>query len=121
MARAQTYIIAKDNNVYSYSGELHDDNHNMHMSKNYKNLKINEFIPFILSKNGNVVIDLIRHSTNGNIYLPLEPTDFQKKWLIDRSGAFDKINWQLCKTSDDKNNIYDNVKFEKVKQLLSNN
>ena len=118
MARAQTYIIAEDNKVYSYSAEFHDDNHNTHMSKCYRNIQIKEFIPFMLSKNGNVVIDLIRHSSNGSIYLPAEPTEFQKEWLIDRSGAFDKVNWQLCKIESDTHDIYDDVKFEKVKQII---
>lgn len=117
MARAQTYIIT-DKYIYGYSSELHDDNHKLHLSRYYKNLQITEYIPFLLSKKGECVIDLISHGDSGSIYLPEHILPFQESWILDRESYLKKYNWCLSNIVDKKMKAYDMISFEEVKQLI---
>lgn len=115
MARAQTYIIDNENGVYSYLSEFHHDNHKDYIQDSYISVKENGYIPFYLMKQEICVIDIESHSKIGCIYLPMNLTDFQKKWILDRENYFKKIDWQLSKQENDIREIYNNIDFSKIK------
>ena len=118
MARAQTYIITK-NQIYGYSSTLHNDNHNKHLVRFYQNLKITEYIPVMLSKNGECVIDLISHGNSGSIYLPETLIDYQSKWLIDKQNYLSRFSWNLCDIVDKKSKIYDEITYDEVIKIIN--
>lgn len=71
-------IFINDNQMEVYNSKEHNNNHRDFIDKYYKNLKITEYIPILLSKKGHCIIDLSKPYKIGTIYLPQQLTDFQK-------------------------------------------
>ena len=117
MARAQTYIIT-DSQVYGYSSDSHYDNHKSHLNRFYKNLKVTEYIPLLLSKEGNTLIDINRHGNNGVIYLPNILLNFQCNWLLDRSKYLSKFTWNLNDIVNNKYVPYDQLNYDEVVKII---
>lgn len=118
MAKAQTYIIDSKNRVYSYSSDFHDENYINYLENNCINLQVAEIVPFLLMRQETCVIDIVRHTNNGCMYLPNNLTSFQKEWIMDRENYFQKLLWQLSKMEEDVKHDYDNVDFSKIKTKI---
>lgn len=118
MARAQTYIIDSKDRVYSYSSDFHDENYRDYLENNHINLQVAEIVPFLLMRQETCVIDIVRHTNLGCMYLPNNLTEFQRNWIIDRENYFQKLLWQLSKMEEDKKKNYDNVNFSKIKAKI---
>lgn len=118
MARAQTYIITKDQ-VYGYSSDLHNHNHHEHWKTFYQNLKITGYIPFLLSDNGECVLDLVAHGNSGTIYLPPTLVDYQMNWLMEKKDYLSKFTWNVSNMQNEKRNIYDDVAYDEVIKIMN--
>lgn len=118
MARAQTYIITK-NQVYGYSSDFHNHNHHEHWKTFYQNLKITEYIPFLLSDNGECVLDLVAHGNSGTIYLPPTLVEYQMNWLMEKKNYLSKFTWNVSNMQNEKRNIYDDVAYDEVIKIMN--
>ena len=117
MARAQTYIITKDH-VYGYSSNLHYDNYKSHLDRFYTNLKITEHIPFLLSKNGECVIDIVSHGSSGSIYLPEILLKYQGDWILSRESYLGKFTWSLNDIENGKYEPYDEMSYTDIIKII---
>ncbi len=82
MKEAQTFVLDESGILHTYQNEWHTDNHYDHIEKNCKNLVVNEYIPILLARNGNCVLDLSESRKLCEVYLPQSITEKQKEWLL---------------------------------------
>lgn len=117
MARAQTYIITP-NNIYGYLSDYHNDNHDEYINRFYSNLKITEYIPFLLVNYNLCVIDVSRHDKYGTIFLPDKLSDFQRNWMIERESYLSKFEWYLSNVEGNNRKSYQDIKFKDIIPLI---
>lgn len=88
---AKTFIYDDKNKLYTYQNCLHDDNHYAHIESACDNLKITEYIPILLAKRGNCVLDITESRHLCEVYLPLMITPDQKRWLFTKENYLRKF------------------------------
>lgn len=118
MAKAQTYIITKDQ-AYGYSSDLHNNNHHEHWETFYQNLKVTGYIPFLLSKNGECVLDLVAHGNSGVIYLPSTLEDYQRNWLMEKKEYLNEFIWDVSDIKDKRINTYSEISYDEVIKIMT--
>ena len=113
MARAQTYIITLSN-IHGYSSDYHDDNHYEYVNRFYSNLKITEYIPFLLVNYNLCVIDISRYNKFGTMFLPDKLSEFQRNLILERESYLNNFEWYLSNVEKENRKSYENIKFKDI-------
>lgn len=93
--KAKTIFLNDLEQVIIYEANFHQDNHHKYLNKYYQNLQITDYIPILLTRYNNCVIELESNYCIGVVYLPLWLSDFQKQYFKDNKKELDKYTIYL--------------------------
>lgn len=88
-------IFLNNKEAIIYENVFHNDNHEIYKEKYYSNLKVTEYLPILLSKMDNCVIDLSKPYSIGVIYLPVGMSSFQKEYFANNRKMLDNYTLYL--------------------------
>lgn len=92
--QAKTIFLTEEETII-YESKLHNDNHDKYKEKYYSNLEVTDYLPILLSKLDNCVIDLSKSYQIGVIYLPICMTNFQKDYFNNNKEELEKYKLYL--------------------------
>ena len=88
-------IFLTDKEAIVYENMFHNDNHEIYREKYYSNLKVTDYLPILLIKMDNCVIDLSKSYSIGVVYLPVWMSDFQKAYFNSNKEMLDNYKLYL--------------------------
>lgn len=92
--QAKTIFLTLEDEII-YNNMFHDNNHNDYIKKYYSDLKINEYIPILLTRYEHCVIDLSKPYLLGVVYLPVWMSTFQKDYFINNKSVLENYTLYL--------------------------
>ena len=92
--QAKTIFLTEEETII-YESKFHNDNHDKYKEKYYSNLEVTDYLPILLSKLDNCVIDLSTSYQIGVIYLPICMTKYQKDYFSNNKKELEKYKLYL--------------------------
>lgn len=92
---AKTIFLNDSDQVIIYDSTFHSINHEDYIKRYCKNLKVDEYIPILLTNYNHCVIDLSTTYMLGVVYLPISMSKFQKDYFVSQKDYLEKYTLYL--------------------------